>query len=51
VPLSAAGRTSEIVGTGHQNKSDVRSTAVRPVVSFPQLRVRLAAVISSSALL
>jgi hypothetical protein len=41
----------DIVGAGHPNKSDVGTTAVRPVVSSPQLRVRLAAVISSSALL
>jgi branched-chain amino acid transport system substrate-binding protein len=48
---AAKGMKVEIVGAGHQNKSNVGSTAVRPVVSSPQLRVRLAAVISSSALL
>ena len=42
---------ADIVGAGHQNKSDVGTTAVRSVVSSPQLRVRLAAVTSSSALL
>ena len=48
---AAKGMKVAIVGADHQTQADGASTAVRPSSHLPQLRIRLAAVIRSSALL